>query len=151
ATWTGSSQPASFKTAATSRACGTPLPALTRTPAKARSSASEASASAVVPRSVAATAGTVPRRRLRSGRGGHGSDGLQPELGDRDLAHPELLDLPAHGHRERVDELPEPRDLERGHPPPARRVEVVGRQARAVAELDPGHDLLAVALARDAD
>ena len=36
---------------------------------------------------------------------------LEAELLDRELAHPELLDLPRHRHRERVDELPVARDL----------------------------------------
>src|SRR5215831_11068589 len=39
-------------------------------------------------------------------RGGHRRRTLEVQLGDRDLAHAELLNLPGHSHREGIDELP---------------------------------------------
>src|SRR5204863_9750404 len=53
--------------------------------------------------------------------------------------------------RKRVDDLPVPRDLVAGDSPTARRRETLGRRDQPVAQLDPGHGLLAVARIRDTD
>src|SRR5215217_6236085 len=94
-----------------------------------------------------ATVEGSPLRLRRADPGG----GCQSELLDGDLPHPELLDLAGHGHREAIDQLPVARDLERGDIPTAVVVKLLPGQAHAVTRLDPGHHLLAVPLARQAD
>src|SRR5262245_5856268 len=75
----------------------------------------------------------------------------EPELLGRDLPHAVLLDLPGDRHGERVDELPVARNLERRDAAATGRVEISLGKVGSLLELDPGHDLLAVALAGDAD
>ena len=84
----------------------------------------------------AAGAGSPRRPRPRSLRRRRGQCRREPELGDRDLAHPELLDLAGDRHREGVDELPVARDLVasrsgRGRRRRARRAVSVRAVARA--------------------
>src|SRR5690242_20379546 len=69
---------------------------------------------------------------------------LQPEFADGLLAHHELLDLAGDGHREVRHELDVARDLVVGDLALAELADLLGRRALAVAQLDPGADLLAV-------
>src|SRR3979411_1337512 len=83
-----------------------------------------------------------------------GRDGRRPleaQVAHGCLAHLELLDLAGHGHGEAVDKLPVTRNLVGGDLAATERREVVLGGMRAFAELDPGHDLFAVALTRNAD
>src|SRR4051794_11023167 len=66
----------------------------------------------------------------------------QPELLDRELAHVELLDLAGDGHRIVVDDLPVAGDLEGGDAAAAGGGELLPGDGGAVAQPDPGHDLL---------
>src|SRR6266498_3159839 len=76
---------------------------------------------------------------------------LRPALLDLDLAHPELLHLAGHGHRERVDEAHVVRDLEQRDLAAAEFLQLVLVELGALLEDDPGADRLAVALVGDAD
>src|SRR5579883_219269 len=69
---------------------------------------------------------------------------FQPELGDGLLAHHELLDLAGDGHREFADELDVPWDLVVGDLALTELLDLLRRGALALAQLDPGADLLAV-------
>src|SRR2546421_8419665 len=84
--------------------------------------------------------GALPGRSGRSLRGRR----LQPELGDGDLAHLELLDLAGHRHGELVDELDVAGDLEVGDLAPAELPELLRCGGGVLPEPDPGHDLFAV-------
>src|SRR5919202_2017806 len=81
-------------------------------------------------------------------RGRHLGD---PALGDLELAHPELLHLPRHRHRERVDDADVARDLEPRDAVAAELPELVLVERGALLHDDPRADLLAVALVRHAD
>ncbi|KAI3480411.1 hypothetical protein L1887_57425 [Cichorium endivia] len=70
---------------------------------------------------------------------------------DTDLAHPELLDLARHRHREFLDEAEMPRGLEVRDAVLAPGLQFLRRRTVPRVELDPGDDLLAIAIARDAD
>src|SRR5215471_2969947 len=82
--------------------------------------------------------------------GSRRSGGLRPcslaeaELGDGDLPHPELLDLPRYGHRELGREPHVPGDLVGGNLPAAKVPDLVDRGRLAIAQADPRADLLAV-------
>src|SRR4051795_2632581 len=73
------------------------------------------------------------------------------ELRRRHLAHDELLHLAGDRHGELVHELPVAGDLEGRDLPPAGGRQLLGADRAALAQLDPGHDLLAVARAGHAD
>src|SRR5437588_6872363 len=73
---------------------------------------------------------------------------FEAELGDGDLAHLELLDLAGDGHRELVGRLPVAGDLEVGKALPAEVSEFVVGGTVALAEREPGHQLLAHARVR---
>src|SRR5690242_21710652 len=79
--------------------------------------------------------------------------GRQTALGDLLLAHQVLLHLAGDGEREAVDDADVARDLEPGDlaaAPLAQRV-LVEAVARALAQHDPGAQLLAVVVVGDAD
>src|SRR3954466_2955999 len=86
------------------------------------------------------TAGKVTGRTSRR------CDRVQPELLDRGVAHLELLHLAGDRHRELVDDLHVARHLEVRDLAAAPLAQRVAVERGALAELDPGHDLLAVAL-----
>src|SRR5215468_10705081 len=78
--------------------------------------------------------------------------GGEAELGDGDLAHLDLADLPGDRHREGVHHLDVPRDLVVGQLAVAELPQRLdGERGRAVAQPDPYHRLLAEAGIRDAD
>src|SRR6185503_18919806 len=81
----------------------------------------------------------------------HGGRLLEPQLHDTLLAHQELLYLAGHRHREGVHELHVARDLVMGDLPAAVVADLLGRRLLALAQADPGHDLLAVARVGNAD
>src|SRR5207247_11199702 len=62
-----------------------------------------------------------------------------------------LLDLAGDRQRKRIDELPVARDLVARDPAFAPSGDLIARGRGPLAQLDPGHDLLAVFLRRHAD
>src|SRR2546430_10787814 len=94
----------------------------------------------------------VASTRREDSLGGPDSGGLlEPELFDRRLAHLEFLDLAGDRHRKRIDELPVARDLVARDLAFAPSGDLIARGRGPLAQLDPGHDLLAVFLRRHAD
>src|SRR5436190_13251376 len=82
------------------------------------------------------------------------SGGLLPaqaELLYHLLAHQELLDLAGHRRRKAVDELDVARDLVMGDLSLAEGADLLGARRLAVAQANPGAELLAVARVGDAD
>src|ERR1700730_1927384 len=101
----------------------------------------------------------VPLRRI-NGEPAHrqpesGASGCllsaEAELVDHLLAHQELLDLAGHRRREAVDELDVARDLVMGDLALAKGADLFGARRLAVAQTNPGAELLAVARVGDAD
>src|SRR6476469_1898443 len=76
---------------------------------------------------------------------------LQVQLGDRHLAHAELLDLSGHGHRERIDEFPVCRNLVARDATLTKSGQRLSGKTGVGARADPRHHLLAISLARYAD
>ena len=93
-----------------------------------------------------------PRPAERRGAPLHAATVLpQAEVGHGGLAHLELLHLAGDGHRERVDDLHVARHLVVRDAALAELADLVLRDGRAVLHLDPGAELLAVAIVRDAE
>src|SRR5205823_478711 len=92
--------------------------------------------------------------RLAAQDASGGADGrraLEAQLLHRDLAHLDLADLAGDRHRVAVDELPVAGDLEGRDLALAEVRQLLASRRGTLAELDPGHHLLAVALGGDAD
>src|SRR6266446_7985548 len=75
----------------------------------------------------------------------------EAELVDHLLAHQELLDLAGHRRWKTVDELDVARDLVMGDLALAERADLFGARRLAVAQTNPGAELLAVTRVGDAD
>src|SRR5262249_28919032 len=75
----------------------------------------------------------------------------EPELGDAALAQDGFLDFAGDGHREGVDEAVVARDLVMRNLTAAEGCDLLAGRGIAGAQLDPGAELLAVALVGNAD
>src|SRR5262249_9314030 len=76
---------------------------------------------------------------------------VEPEFGDHAFAHDEFLDLSGHRHREFVDEFDVARHLIVRDLIAAEGANFLFARAHAGAQLDPGANLLAIAIVGDAD
>src|SRR6516225_4696824 len=76
---------------------------------------------------------------------------LEPEFGDHALAHDEFLDLAGHRHREFLDEFDIARHLIVRDLIAAEGANFLFARAHARAQLDPGANLLAIAIVGDTD
>src|SRR5262252_412790 len=146
----GTARLVSVEVVSASNAWGSTLPATRAgTLHSARCMASPSVGSRIEVRNIAgAVVGPAGLRRVVAkwcSGGDNGGRGFKSELAHGYLAHFELLDLARDRHRERVDELPVAWDLVRGNSAPAEGDQVVLRDARALARLDPRHNFFAVA------